>query len=424
MKVVFLVGYEKINERLYNSGVTLQRHGCTITTLLWRRGMIKEVQRTPEEDEAMGAMYIGPGSSGGGLALLGSFVAFHRAAYRALVDERPDVLHVAHLILLPLAIRLKGRLKCRVIYDAYEFHAFSIAERLSRFMPFALAKRIMYAAEGALIRRCDGVVTIDSNSGVLKRRYLQNTRNVEVLFNVPPAELEIDSGVRASVGMRYDGIPLILYVGGVTREKGGLRMVAALSEVRRRVPNARLLIVGRFRAGGEREFWALAERVGVEDAIDMVDWQPFGVMCAYMATASVGLALYNDSPRFRLLGGGNGRKLFMYMYFGVPIVMTEMGAVGRIVAEEGCGLLVPTDKRERMADAIVRLLEDKGLNARMGRAGRAAIRRQYNWGAEKGKLLEVYRSAGAKLPNLQERDRGGDGHGRACPESWACHPDR
>lgn len=390
MKVTILVGYEKINERLYNTGRALQDRGFSVNTILWRRGTVDERQRTRQEDESLGAEYIGADAHESTLSLFRNFLEFHKVAAKRLRGIRPDVVHVGHLILLPLAIYIKLRIGCKVIYDAYEFHAFSIAERLRKGLTFPLAKAFVYALEGLLIRCCDGVLTIDSSHGCLKQRYLKHNRNVTVLYNVPPQHVAIDENLLESLRKKYKGIPVIIYVGGITKEKGSHNMVEVLSAVRNIAGNARLVIIGRFRGGQREDFLALAKRYGVGDAIDLVDWLPFRQMCAYLAVANVGIALYEDTPRFQLLGGGNGRKLFMYMYFGVPIVISNHGEVGRIVAEEGCGILTCTTDRENMALSISQLLKDAQLRERMGEAGRRAIFNRYNWDAEKEKMLGMY----------------------------------
>src|SRR6202007_1965732 len=51
------------------------------------------------------------------------------------------------------------------------------------------------------------------------------------------------------------------------------------------------------------------------------------------------------------------------MYAGLPVVTTAMGGALEIVQEE-CGVLVPPDDPQALADALLPLIRDKDLRAR------------------------------------------------------------
>jgi glycosyltransferase involved in cell wall biosynthesis len=57
---------------------------------------------------------------------------------------------------------------------------------------------------------------------------------------------------------------------------------------------------------------------------------------------------------------------------GVPVVATRVGAVGDAVEDGVTGVLVEPGRPEAIAEAVLRLLGDAPLRARMGAAGREA----------------------------------------------------
>jgi glycosyltransferase involved in cell wall biosynthesis len=57
---------------------------------------------------------------------------------------------------------------------------------------------------------------------------------------------------------------------------------------------------------------------------------------------------------------------------GVPVVAARVAAVNEVVANGTTGLLVPPERPRAIADAVLRLLGDEALSARMGTAGRKA----------------------------------------------------
>jgi glycosyltransferase involved in cell wall biosynthesis len=88
---------------------------------------------------------------------------------------------------------------------------------------------------------------------------------------------------------------------------------------------------------------------------------------------------------------GLGTSLLDAMACGKPIVATTAGGMPEVVADGSTGLLVPPRDHQAMADAIVTLLTNPDLRARMGAAGLARVR--VNFSAERmvQDTLEIYR---------------------------------
>jgi glycosyltransferase involved in cell wall biosynthesis len=61
---------------------------------------------------------------------------------------------------------------------------------------------------------------------------------------------------------------------------------------------------------------------------------------------------------------------------GVPVIATDAvgAAAGGLIEHERTGLVVPAGDPDALADALRRLHDDPALRARLGTAGRAAVR--------------------------------------------------
>ena len=77
---------------------------------------------------------------------------------------------------------------------------------------------------------------------------------------------------------------------------------------------------------------------------------------------------------------------------GVPVVSTNVGGVPFMVEQEQAALLVAPGDAEAMARAVVRVLRDQALAARLSAAGLEATRRR-EWPAIRPVLLSVYLAA-------------------------------
>jgi glycosyltransferase involved in cell wall biosynthesis len=82
------------------------------------------------------------------------------------------------------------------------------------------------------------------------------------------------------------------------------------------------------------------------------------------------------------------------MAVGTPVVSTRAGSIPEIIEDGETGLLVEADDAQALAGAIRRLLRDRALARRLGRAGRAHVRRHFTWEI----VAEAFEQIYAALP--------------------------
>jgi glycosyltransferase involved in cell wall biosynthesis len=142
----------------------------------------------------------------------------------------------------------------------------------------------------------------------------------------------------------------LLFFGLIRRYKGLDVLVSALPELRRRVPDARLVV-----AGDPLEPIApvreLAAVLGVADAIEWrLGFVPDPEVAPLVASAALVVLPYREieSSGVLALAFGHGR----------PAVVSDLGAVGDAVREFGAGRAVPPDDPAALAAACGDLLAD------------------------------------------------------------------
>jgi glycosyltransferase involved in cell wall biosynthesis len=93
-------------------------------------------------------------------------------------------------------------------------------------------------------------------------------------------------------------------------------------------------------------------------------------------------------------GSGVRIKLLEALACGLPVVTTELAAEGLGLVQDRSALFAeaPGD----FARAIVRLLDDASLRARLGAAGRAVVEQDYDWEHIGERLIAVYEEARAR----------------------------
>ena len=81
------------------------------------------------------------------------------------------------------------------------------------------------------------------------------------------------------------------------------------------------------------------------------------------------------------------------MASGRPVVATAIAGLDEIVEAGRTGILVPPRDPRALAGAILKLLDDRGLAARMGTAGRKRVLHSFSMEA----MIAAYEALFAKL---------------------------
>lgn len=286
---------------------------------------------------------------GGRLAWMGNFV-------RHLRQENPDV--VVSFLWFTNVVAILGKffsgVPCRLVLSERSTIQGSregfLNEILRRF-----SIRFLYPAADRVVPNSEGL------RRQLTERYRLPARKVSVVQN--PLEIE-EIVAQGEDGRRGDarpsGLPLVLGIGRLSREKGFDLLICAAAEARRPF---RLILLGEGPGGkGLRE---LAGRLGVADRVEFPGFQGNPYAWLRAAAAFVLPSRYEGFPN----------SLLEAMALGVPCVATRCPTgPEEIVTDDVDGLLVPVEDPGALAAAIDRLLGDPELRERLGRAARERVR--------------------------------------------------
>jgi len=296
------------------------------------------------------------------------------ALARAAAAQRPAVIH-AHEPDSWIAARLAAaRYGARVVLDVHEHYPSRLDARLGA-GPARVLRPVARALLSALCRliawRADAVVVAkDGLDGAYGSCIA--VRNYAEAASVAPR-------CHAAGPLR------LLHLGALGAARGAFTMLDALA----RLPDATLVLIGRFTDGSEAAFDARATALGVAARIEKRGWLPRAAALDQAACCDIALVLFQpDVENHRL---ALPHKLFDAMLCGLPVIVPDFAEeVSRIVNEAGCGIATDTADAEAVAQAAT-ILSDPTLRARMGASGRAAALTRFAWAGEAARLLSLYR---------------------------------
>jgi glycosyltransferase involved in cell wall biosynthesis len=166
-----------------------------------------------------------------------------------------------------------------------------------------------------------------------------------------------------------DDKPLVLAVGRLVEKKGFDQLVAACALLKQRGVSLRCLIVGEDGDAGA----ALRAQIAALDVADVVQLQG-AVAQDQLREIYRGAQAFALPCRITADGDRDGfpNVLAEAMAMGVPVVTTPISGIPEMIDDGVHGLMVEGDDAS-LADAILRLLTDTALHARLARAARERI---------------------------------------------------
>jgi len=200
--------------------------------------------------------------------------------------------------------------------------------------------------------------------------------------NVRTISVKDQSQCRRAIGLPED-VPVACFMGFVQYD---LELaIRGFAEARRRVPTARLMLVG----PRNRQAAALVSELGLREAVHDFGPQPFENVPAYLAAADVLLLPVSDNLMNRARGP---IKLGDYLAAGRAILANPVGDLVEVFERDEIGALAG-DSPEAYGAAMAELLDDRKRCGRLGVRAREVAEQVYDWRLLAPRLLEVYGGA-------------------------------
>ena len=298
-----------------------------------------------------------------------------------LAQEKPDVI-ASHFALYTLP----GLDLIRDYPTVMHFHGPWAAENQAEGVADA-ASRIQHRVEAAVYARCRLHIVLSMAFGrVLQTRYGVDPARIRIVpgcvdaarFNVPKDR----RAARQALNLPTDR-PIVLTLRRLVRRMGLEDLIDAMASVRRSVPDALLLIVGRGTLDTE-----LRERVaaiGLQDHVRLLGALPDAQLPLIYRAADVSVV-----PTLSL--EGFGLTTVESLAAGTPVLVTPVGGLPEAVRDLSEALVLPSSGMSALAAGLTDALRGN-LRLPDAYACRRYVRERFDVPVIAAKVAQVYREA-------------------------------
>lgn len=299
--------------------------------------------------------------------------------YRVALQEKADIYHFHDPDLIPVGWLLSRRHRKPVVYDVHEYYGDSLLTRY--WLPKPLRKmvaRIVDRGEKWAARSFAGIITVNGHMAEL---FLKENPEGEILHNYPlQRQFEFPRPEKVKP-------PVILYLGGINRERGLEVILRAMARVTRTHPEAVCELVGPVETTdlgpdfSDLTPWLKKGNIRLRGKV------PYEQVPEILAKSSIALVPLLSTLNYQK---AIPVKLLEYMAGGIPVIGSRFGYIEEIINRNLCGLLTEPGDPESLSRDICALLEDPEKALSYGQNGWDAFHREYTWEREQSKLLRLY----------------------------------
>lgn len=289
--------------------------------------------------------------------------------------QRPHVVNVHTLGLLPVGVLFKLLFRTRLVYDAHELE--TEVEGL-----VGLRQRLARLVERSLIGYCDAVCVVNrSIADWYEKAY--GLARVWVVHNMPRRMTAVPQRtglLRQAIGLNSPDALLFIYQGMLSSGRG----IEMLLDVFAGINGDRHLVCMGY---GPLEEQVRQAAQGHPNIHFMPAVAP-ELVKDYTVDADVGLSLIENTCLSYYLCAPN--KLYEYTACGVASIVSDFPEMSRFVDSHDCGWKV--EPSVVALGQLIRSIDAEVLAAKRANAVRAGV--QYCWENEEPELLRMYESLG------------------------------
>ena len=184
---------------------------------------------------------------------------------------------------------------------------------------------------------------------------------------------------------RYKNKFVILYLGDTHLRRGLQTAIAAIAELKENIPDIKLVIVGK-----NTTDTILKQQVKdfqLEQFVDFEGWQNVSLFQSYILTSEICISPLQRNLQHDV---AYANKIFQYMSFAKPLLVSDAIAQKKIVEKVNAGLVHKEKDVQDFSDKILTLYNNKSLRSELGKNGKEFIENEFSWEQTSKKLLHLY----------------------------------
>ena len=312
-----------------------------------------------------------------------------RKIHRFIKENKVDALHIHDIRIAASVFSVNKKYKLPVVLDLHENRP-----EIMKFYPhlskipgkYLISPKKWKNKEEEFISKATKVVvvTLEAKDEILKRVVISSDNIIDVP-NTVRKSFYINPKPVPEILNQYSNKFVLLYIGDTGIRRGLKTAIKATALLKNKIDTLKLVIVGK--NSSDPVLKKLVKDLQIESYVDFLGWKDQSLFQSYILASDICI-----SPLHRNLHHDTtyANKIFQYMSFAKPILVSDAIAQQKLVAKVNAGLVHKERDVKDFTHKILALYKSKPLRIELGAKGKYFVQNEFSWEETSKKLINLY----------------------------------
>lgn len=305
--------------------------------------------------------------------------------------EKLEAIHVHDLYMAKASKNgiIRSTNKVKLILDLHENYPYAIQlyEWATKFPRNILVQpKKWLSKEREYLSYADNIIVLsDYFANHLSEKHNISKNKFTVYPNVPNINYFDSFKVNKDILDKKDKITLF-YFGAVAKRRGIYLLIEGFEKLKKKFQNLELLIIGPVDKKDKDKFYSI-----ISDRSDVIhyDWKEMSEFPSYVSYSDICVSPLEKNPQHE---SGVANKVFQYMLFEKPLLVSNCGPQKELVEKSNAGLVYIHDSVNDFVKKAEALITNKDLREHLGENGKKNIEEYYNVDKFEKSLLNLFQT--------------------------------
>lgn len=316
-------------------------------------------------------------------------LCLQNALRKFIIDNNIDAIHIHDIQVARAVFNINKSFRLPVVLDLHENRP-----EIMKYYPFVTQGPGRFLIrpsrwkkfEYKYIRVADRVIVV---TGEAKKYYLDNlpveSSKIYVVPNYVRDDFYKDYTLDTKLIEAYKDRFVIIYIGDTGLRRGLETAIQSLELLIPEIPDVLLLFVGRSKTDSILK--ELVRRNGWDNYVEFAGWQDPGLFPSFLFASKIGICplhrnIHHDTTY--------ANKLFQYMAFGKPLVVSNCTAQENLIKKYNCGLVFKDRDHKDFSTQILALNKDRKLYNKLSANSVRSVKKSLSWEVAGEELVRLY----------------------------------
>lgn len=309
-----------------------------------------------------------------------------------IIDHNIDAIHVHDLYMAKAAYRAVKNTTVKFTLDLHENYPYAVAgykwmqKPITKYVtkPWKWKKK-----ESKFLSFPDNIIVLSEefkNEMLGRYKFLKNDQIV-IFPNVPDIDKLLAYTIDDKILSNNQNDFILFYFGAISKRRGIGLLFDSINELSKLIPNVKLLLIGPVDKAEKHWFESKLSEITIKEHIIHYPWKDISLLPSYISGSNICLSPIEKNPQHE---SGIANKVFQYMLFKKPVIVSDCKPQAFVVNNYDCGLVFQWDSVESFNNKVIQIYKNPESAIEMGEKGKAAVIKFLNNTVLKNNLLNIY----------------------------------